>query len=160
MTSPTGLKLSQQVRSEPAWVSVMKGAELTCSESERPERLNSEICRVVVNKDSFPSFRGERKPTFSIKRKAAVLSYVMAYKKGHHRGLRTGHVLTGVARELGRACLSPGNQIAGLKGLPADSRVPALRRGSPSLNERIMGKPQGTDSRATSEVTGRDSRQS
>ena len=102
--SPTGPKLSQQVRSEPACVS-MRGAEPGVVRAQAV-RLNPEIGIVVVCKDNLLSRRKE-KPTLCTKRKAAALSYVMASKKGHHRGLRTGHVLTGVARELGRAYLSP-----------------------------------------------------
>jgi len=41
-------------------------------------------------------------------------SYDMASKKGHHRGLmRTGHVLIGVARELGRAHRLPATHCRG-----------------------------------------------
>src|SRR3974377_1226240 len=64
--------------------------------------LSHEICIIVLRRDNLPT-RGEKKPTQCIHRKAAVLSRVMASGEGHHRGLRSGHVLTGVARELGRA---------------------------------------------------------
>ena len=43
----------------------------------------------------------------------------MAMFPGHHRGLRAGHALTGVTRELGRAdCFLA--KIAGREGVPAD----------------------------------------
>jgi hypothetical protein len=56
---------------------------------------------VVVERIASPP-EGEGKPTLSVQRKAAVLSCVRASEKGHHRGRRTGHVHTGVSRELGR----------------------------------------------------------
>jgi hypothetical protein len=95
--------------------------------------LNPEICIIVVHKDNLPA-RGERKPTPCIYRKAAVLSRVMASGEGHHRGLRSGHVRTGVARELGRACCFPA-QTAGKvratgspKGPGVDTRFPVTQR--------------------------------
>ena len=47
------------------------------------------------------------------------LGGVMAMCSGHHRGLRAGHVLTGVTRELGRACCLLA-EMAGRAGVPAD----------------------------------------
>jgi hypothetical protein len=51
--SPTGPTLSQQVRSEPACVSVMGGAEPGVARVQAV-RLNPEICMVVVDKDNLP----------------------------------------------------------------------------------------------------------
>ena len=112
---------AKQVRSEPACVSVMRGMEPGVARVQAV-RLNPEICIVVVRKDNLLSRRKE-KPTYCMHRKAAVLSYVMASKKGHHRGLRTGHVPTGVARELGRAYLSPCNELPVIKGCRLTKRV-------------------------------------
>ena len=67
--------------------------------------LNPEIGIVVVEEDNLVFIEG--KPTLWNGRKAAVLSCVMASREGHHLGLRTGHVLTGVTRELGRAYCLP-----------------------------------------------------
>ena len=103
--SPTGPKLSQQVRSEPACVPATEGMEPGVVRVQAV-RLNPEICIVVVDEDNLP-IRGERKPTPCSERKAAVLSCDMASREGHHRGLRTGHVFIGVARELERACYFP-----------------------------------------------------
>ena len=100
--SPTGPKLSRQVRSEPACIPVTGCMEPGVARVQAAE-LNPEIGIIVVHKDNLP-VRGERKPTYFMQRKAAVLSYVTASEEGHHRGLtRSGHVLTGAARELGRA---------------------------------------------------------
>jgi hypothetical protein len=56
--SPTGPKSSQRVRSEPACVSVMEGAEPGVVRAQAVI-LNPEIGIIVVDKDSsFPSFRG------------------------------------------------------------------------------------------------------
>jgi len=74
--------------------------------SVQAAELNPEIRIVVVHKDNLPT-RGKRKPTLCMWRKAAVLSYNTASEGGYHRGLRTGHVCTGVARELGRAHAFP-----------------------------------------------------
>jgi hypothetical protein len=49
--SPTGPKRSQQVRSEPACVSVMKGAEPGAARVQAV-RLNPEIGMVVVEEDA------------------------------------------------------------------------------------------------------------
>jgi hypothetical protein len=100
--SPTGPKLSRQVRSEPACSPVMDCMEPGVASVQAVE-LNPEIRIIVVHEDNLPS-RGKRKPTPCSERKAAVLSCVMASEEGHHRGLiRSGHARTGVARELGRA---------------------------------------------------------
>ena len=99
--SPTGPKLSRQVRSEPACIPVTGCMEPGVASVQAAE-LNPEISIVVVHKDNLPD-RGERKPTYCIHRKAAVLSRVMASGEGYHRGLRSGHVRTGATRELGRA---------------------------------------------------------
>ena len=131
--SPTGPKLSQQVRSEPACVPATEGMEPGVVRVQAV-RLNPDICIVVVDEDSFPSFRGKGKPTPCSERKAAVLSCDMASREGHHRGLRTGHVLTGVTRELGRACCLPAKncrslRAAGwLKSPGVDTRFPVSQR--------------------------------
>ena len=103
--SPTGPKCSRQVRSEPACIPAT-GCTKPGVASVQAVELNSEICMVVVHKDTLFS-REERKPTRWIERKAAVLSRAMASEIGHHRGLRAGHVRTGVTRELERACSLP-----------------------------------------------------
>jgi hypothetical protein len=129
--SPTGLKLSQQVRSEPACVPVTEGMEPGVARVQAV-RLNPEIRIVVVRKDNLLSRRRE-KPTWCTKRKAAVPSCAMASRRGHHRGLRTGHAPTGVARELGRACCLPatncrfeGCRLTQSPGV--DTRLPVTQR--------------------------------
>lgn len=67
----------------------------------------------------------------------------------------------GVARERGRASLSPCINCR-YTGSPADMRVLALICGSPSLNApsegiQIIGMPQGSGERVTSEATRRNS---
>jgi len=100
--SPTGPKLSRQVRSEPACIPVTGCMEPGVASVQAAE-LNPEICIVVVDEDNLPN-RGGKKPTYWMYRKAAVLSRVMASEEGHHRGLiRSGHVRIGVTWELGRA---------------------------------------------------------
>jgi hypothetical protein len=118
--------------------------------------LNPEIGIVVVEKDNLPIPR-KGKPTLSNERKAAVLSCDMASEGGHHRGLRSGHVLIGVARELGRAhCFLA--TIAGRGGLPAYQKALALTARFPAVSEpsegiQRQGKQQGAGKRATSEAT-------
>ncbi len=139
--SPTGSTLSQQVRSEPACISVM--------ECPRPGVVsvqavvwNPEIEVVVVERIPSPP-EGERKPTPSPRRKAAVLPYARASEEGHHRGRRTGHVHTGVSRELGRAhgfpairCRSEGYRLT--KG---SWRLPCVSpwRASPKRGYKVKG---------------------
>jgi hypothetical protein len=53
--SPTGLKCSLQVRSEPACVPVTEGMKPGVAKMQAV-LLNPEICIVVVHKDSLPSF--------------------------------------------------------------------------------------------------------
>jgi hypothetical protein len=105
--SPTGPKLkAKQVRNEPACVSAMRGAEPGVARVQAV-KLSPEIGIVVVDKDSFPATRGKGKPTLWNGRKAAVLSYDRASKGGHHRGLRTGHVLIGVTSGTWESLWSP-----------------------------------------------------
>ncbi len=99
--SPTGPKPSQQVRSEPACIPVTGCMEPGVA-SVQAVGLNPEICIVVVERIIFPPEGKESRRCF-MQRKAAVLSCVRASGEGHHRGLRAGHVRTGVTRELGRA---------------------------------------------------------
>jgi hypothetical protein len=111
--------------------------------------LNPEIRIVVVDEDNLPA-RGKRKPTLCMWRKAAILSYDRASEGGYHRGLRAGHVLTGVARELGRAhdfpailCRSEGYRLT--KG---SWRSPCVspREASPKRGYKFKGKQQGAGS--------------
>ena len=91
---PTGLKSSRQVRSEPACIPVTGCTEPGVARVQAV-RLSPEIRIVVVIKDILP-IRRKRKPTHCMQRKAAVPSYDMASMRGHHRGLRAGHVTIGV----------------------------------------------------------------
>jgi len=61
--------------------------------------LNSEKCIVVVLQDN-PVYRESRRDECS-GRQQSCMRY--GEYSGHHRGLRPGHVLKGVARELGRS---------------------------------------------------------
>jgi len=99
--SPTGPKSSQQVRSEPACISVM-GCTKPGVASVQAVWLNLEICIVAVERITSPDPRGG-KPTPWSRRKAAVLSCDKASEGGYRRGLRAGHVRRGATRELGRA---------------------------------------------------------
>jgi len=143
--SPTGPKLSRQVRSEPACIPVTGCAEPGVARVQAVE-LNPEICIVVVQEDNLPIPR-KGKPTPCSQRKAAVLSYDMASEGGHHRGLRAGHVLTGVARELGRAHCLPATRCR-YEGCRLTKRALALTVRFPTASEpsegiRRQGKTAG-----------------
>ena len=160
--SPTGPKLSRQVRSEPACVPVT-GCTKPGVVSVQAVRLNPEICIVVVDKNNLLT-RGERKPTYWMYRKAAVLSRVMASGRGHHRGLRTGHAPIGVARELGRAhdfpatyCRSEGYRLTKGSWRPP-VRFPTVSE--PERGDTKQGTTAGCRKRATSEATGMNRGQS
>ena len=61
--------------------------------------LNSEKCIIVVHKDN-PVNRESRRDECSGRQQTWNRQ---GERTGHHRGLRPGHVLKGVTRELGRA---------------------------------------------------------
>ena len=132
--SPTGLKPSQQVRNEPACVSVMRGAEPGVVRVQAV-RLNPEICIVVDRKDNLLT-REKRKPTLWNGWKAAVPSYATASRRGHHRGLRVGHILIGVTSGTWESLLSPCNELPVCKGCRLTQESWRWRT-FPCVNERI-----------------------
>ncbi len=73
-----------------------------------------------------------------------------AKDEGHHRGLRAGHALTGVTRELERAiCLLV--TIAGRGGVPADQEPWRREGASPRATSREEHKQEEADKGAGSE---------
>jgi hypothetical protein len=64
--------------------------------------LSPEICIVVVEKDNFPRPRGRKADALECAEGSSP-DLQEGERGGRHRGLRAGHVLTGVARGLGRA---------------------------------------------------------
>jgi hypothetical protein len=91
----------------------MRGAEPGVARAQAV-LLNPEIGIVVVEEDNLVFIEG--KPTLWNGRKAAVLSCVMASREGHHRGLRTGHVPTGVTSGTWESLLSPCTKEPAFKG--------------------------------------------
>jgi len=73
---------------------------------------------------------------------------------GHHRGLRTGHVFTGVTRELGRA-----SRLLGNNGRQGDrpNQHPGIRQATPLTDELTpVGTGKDTKPDASNQGTGRE----
>ena len=99
--------------------------------------LNSEKC-IVVDSRISPGNRTQSQPSLGVGRQQSCPCY--GKRAGHHRGLRAGHVFTGVIRELGRASRLLGsnrrskgdrrNQHPGVcwPTRPADEPTPARAR--------------------------------
>ena len=103
----------------------MKSEGKPCKGSPKPDgsrmqaaSMSPEICIVVVIGISLPGSRGVK--VDALQRVGRQQSWVRYGEySGHHRGLRAGHVSTGVARELGRSnCFLVGNP--GREGVPGD----------------------------------------
>ena len=93
----------------------MKSEGKTSNGSPKPDGikgvgsvLNSEKCIVVVLWDN-PVYRESRRDACSGRQQSPARN---GECWGHHRGLRPGHVLKGVARELGRSKCSLVNKTA------------------------------------------------
>lgn len=75
-------------------------------------------------------------------------------RAGHHRGLRAGHVFTGVTRELGRA-----SRLLGSNGREGDrpNQHPGIRRATRPADEPNPAKAgRNTTSNALNQGTGRE----
>jgi hypothetical protein len=153
---PTGLKRSQQVRSEPACAPVME-----CTEpgvvSVQAVLWSPEIAIVVVRKDIFLT-QEEGKPTPFTRRKAGVSSHAMASEGRHHRGLREqGMYAQGYLGNLGEPTASlphrAGVRATGLsKGPGADGVFPTVSK--PQEGIQRTGKQQGAGKQAKAERPG------
>lgn len=114
--------------------------------------LNSENC-IVVDKRIRPGNRSEsRRHPVSGRQQSCPRQ---GERRGHHRGLRAGHVCTGVIRELGRASRLLGSQSR--KAGDRQNQHPGIRQATRPADEPNLARAgRNTKSDASTQGTGRE----
>ena len=105
-SSPTRPKASHPVGNRTEGRPLRGGVRSRGKARTQAALLNSENC-IVVDSRISPGNRTQSRRCASTGRQQSYLRY--GKQRGHHRGLRAGHVGTGVIRELGRASRLLGN---------------------------------------------------
>jgi hypothetical protein len=113
--------------------------------------LNSENCIVVDNRIR-PGNRSQSRQHAVAGRQQSCPR--QGKRAGHHRGLRAGHVFTGVNRELGRASRLLGNTSRQEGGRP--NQHPGIRQATPPQDEPTRAQTRrNTKPEASNQGTGR-----
>jgi hypothetical protein len=114
--------------------------------------LNSENC-IVVDKRIRPGNRSESRRLPVPGRQQSCPR--QGKRAGHHRGLRAGHVCTGVNRELGRASRLLGSQSR--KAGDRQNQHPGIRRATRLADEPNLARAgRNTKRDASTQGTGRE----
>ena len=114
--------------------------------------LNSEKC-IVVDKRISPGNRTKSRRHAVTGRQQSCSRH--GKRRGHHRGLRAGHVFRGVIRELGRASRLLGSQSR--KEGDRQNQHPGMRQAARLLHEPKPDKTGGDTNRdASHQGTGRE----
>ena len=100
LSSPTRPKVSHQVGSRTKGRSPRGGVRSRGKARTQAASLNSEKC-IMVDSRISPGNRIQSRRSAAVGRQQSCPR--QGKRAGHHRGLRAGHVNTGVIRELGRA---------------------------------------------------------
>lgn len=114
---PPGQSLASRPVVQPACVLARGGVKPGESRTQAA-LLSPEIKSLWSDGISAPVCAGKPTPCHRAEGSSARRAFSFGERRAHHRGLRAGHVFTGVTRELGRAVVllaeTPGKKVARL----------------------------------------------
>jgi hypothetical protein len=149
---PTRPKASHQVGSRIEGRSPRGGVRNRDEARRQAASLNLENGIMVDSRISLGNRTQSRRTAFFVRQQSCLRQ---GKRAGHHRGLRAGHVFTGVARELGRA-----SRLLGSNRRNEDDRQeqhPGVCRLAQSMGEpNLATVRRDTNSSASTQGTGRE----